>query len=182
MKVEIIIGGRGGQGVLFAGHLIGYAAVKYLGKHAVQTQSYGAESRGGESVSEIIIGDSLEDVEQLVVRGADVGIFMYQNALDAYLHKVNEKGILIIDEDLVPRPPLGRFKVVKVPASRMAEELGPRAPPNMVMLGAFSAITRIIDREVMEEALRDLVQGEQLKENLKSLNRGYRYCLKNRLV
>ena len=175
MKVEVVIGGRGGQGILFAGYLLGYSAVKYLDKYVVQTQTYGAETRGGESVSELIIGDSEEDVEQLVVRKADVGIFMYQSTLNSYSGKLRPDCILIIDKDLVTDIPEGYFKVEEVPALRLAEEVGSPLSSNMVMLGAFSAITKVVELSALERGLRDLISGENLKANLKALRKGYEY-------
>lgn len=43
---KLIFSGVGGQGIISAGILVGEAAVIHEGRHAVQTQSYGAEMRG----------------------------------------------------------------------------------------------------------------------------------------
>ena len=54
MKKEIRICGFGGQGIILAGVVLGEAAVRD-GYQAVQTQSYGPESRGGAARAEVVI-------------------------------------------------------------------------------------------------------------------------------
>ena len=55
MRKEIRFSGSGGQGVILASVILGTAAALYENKHAVQSQSYGPEARGGASKSEVII-------------------------------------------------------------------------------------------------------------------------------
>ena len=45
-RIEIRIGGLGGQGVITAGYVLGQAACLFDQKNATQTQSYGPEARG----------------------------------------------------------------------------------------------------------------------------------------
>ena len=47
MKKDVRICGFGGQGVILAGFIIGKAASVFQDFHAVQSQSYGPEARGG---------------------------------------------------------------------------------------------------------------------------------------
>ena len=56
-RYEIRFSGAGGQGLITAGIILAEAASIIEGKHAVQSQSYGPEARGGASKSEVIIGD-----------------------------------------------------------------------------------------------------------------------------
>ena len=51
---EVRFSGFGGQGVVLSGIIIGRAAALHEGKHSVQTQSYGAEARGGAAMSEVV--------------------------------------------------------------------------------------------------------------------------------
>jgi len=86
-RVEIRISGLGGQGVVLMGEILGRAAV-YDGKHAVQTQSYGAEARGSAARSEVIISD--EKIGFPKVRKCDVLVAMSQSALDKHLKDLRE--------------------------------------------------------------------------------------------
>ncbi len=56
MHQEIIISGFGGQGVLFAGQLLAYAALEE-GRHVTWIPSYGPEMRGGTAHCTIIVSD-----------------------------------------------------------------------------------------------------------------------------
>ncbi len=54
-RVEIKVAGFGGQGMALLGRIIGIAAEQYTEKNAIFTQTYGPESRGGASSSDVII-------------------------------------------------------------------------------------------------------------------------------
>jgi 2-oxoglutarate ferredoxin oxidoreductase subunit gamma len=56
MQTEIIIAGFGGQGVLFAGQLLAYAALGER-KSVTWIPSYGPEMRGGTANCTVIIAD-----------------------------------------------------------------------------------------------------------------------------
>ncbi len=56
MKEEILFAGFGGQGIMFMGKAIAYAAMKE-GKHVTWIPSYGAEVRGGTAYSMVKISD-----------------------------------------------------------------------------------------------------------------------------
>ena len=56
MKIELRLGGSGGQGIILTGIILAEAAIS-MGKNAIQSQSYGPEARGGASKSEIIVSD-----------------------------------------------------------------------------------------------------------------------------
>lgn len=90
-KIEIRIGGRGGQGVVLAGQILGRAAV-YDGKNSVQTQSYGAEARGSATKSEVIIFDS--KIHFPFVRKCDLLIAMDQRAVKENIKDLKENGML----------------------------------------------------------------------------------------
>ena len=73
MRKEIRICGFGGQGIILAGVILGEAATR-AGFMAVQTQSYGPESRGGAARSEVVISsepDSLSYHHQRASRDAE---------------------------------------------------------------------------------------------------------------
>ena len=57
MRTEIRFAGFGGQGIIRSGLILSMAACIYSDKNAVQTQSYGPESRSGSCKSEVVIAD-----------------------------------------------------------------------------------------------------------------------------
>ena len=57
-RCRIVFAGSGGQGIITASVIFAEAAVLYDGLNAVQSQSYGAEARGGLVRSDVIISDA----------------------------------------------------------------------------------------------------------------------------
>ncbi|UCC33220.1 MAG: 2-oxoacid:acceptor oxidoreductase family protein [Candidatus Bathyarchaeota archaeon] len=169
-RVEIRISGLGGQGVVLAGEILGRAAV-YDGKHAVQTQSYGAEARGSAARSEVIISD--EKIGFPKVLKCDILVAMSQSALDMHLKDLKAKGILLTDKDRVKTIPKTNARVFKVPATRIAEiELKSRIYANVVMLGAVIRITNLVTIEAAEKAIENSVPEETKKSNLEGFRKG----------
>jgi len=173
-KTEIRIAGLGGQGVVLAGEILGRAAV-YDGKHAVQTQSYGAEARGGAAKSEVIVSD--EKIRFPMVRRCDVLVAMSQTALEKNLKDLKQDGILMVDEKALKEPPsattLTRFKVYKVPATETAEtKLKSKIYANMVMLGFLTGITRVVSQRAVEKAIADSVSAEAKEDNTSGFRAG----------
>ena len=81
MQTEIIIAGFGGQGVLFAGQLLAYAAMDE-GREVTWIPSYGPEMRGGTANCTVIIAD--EDIGSPLVRNPQAVIAMNLPSLDKY--------------------------------------------------------------------------------------------------
>jgi len=154
LKYEIILSGKGGQGLILAGIILAEAAAIYEGLHVVQTQSYGPEARGGASKSEVIISD--EPIDFPKVLSADIVVALSQEACDAYAKRLKKGGILIVDEDEVKRIPESDGKVYKFPFTRMAvEEVGKAIVTNIVTLGALIGLTKILSPESVMKAIEN---------------------------
>ncbi|MGE5832305.1 MAG: 2-oxoacid:acceptor oxidoreductase family protein, partial [Methanomicrobiales archaeon] len=82
MRHEIRFSGFGGQGIILAAVILGRAAALYDGKHAVQTQVYGPEARGGASMSAVIIDD--EPILYPEVSVPDIYVIMSQEGFERY--------------------------------------------------------------------------------------------------
>jgi len=173
-RTEIRIAGLGGQGVVLAGEILGRAAV-YDGKHAVQTQSYGAEARGSGAKSELIIADG--KIGFPVVRKCDVLVAMSQTALEKNLKDLKPDGVLMVDERVVKELPkatiLARFKVFKVPATETAEtRFKSKIYANMVMLGFLTGVTGVVSQTVVEKAIEDSVPAEVRENDISGFRAG----------
>jgi len=75
-----------------------------------------------------------------------------------YVDGLKDDGILIIDEDLVkiesdiPKT----MKVYKIPATRIADkEVGSKQATNVVMLGAFAVITKVLSIEGLKARIEE---------------------------
>lgn len=166
MRTEIRIAGFGGQGVVLAGRLLGEAAI-LAGKRAVQTQSYGPESRGGAARSEVVISD--QDIDYPKVVKADILVALSQPAFDKYRAAVKEGGKIIVDADLVEAGDAG---ILSVHFAKTADSLGKRMVANSVMLGYLVASTGVIGTESMEATIREKVPEHTIELNLEAFHRG----------
>jgi len=174
MRVEIRFAGFGGQGIIKSGIIIAAAAAIYGGKNAVQTQSYGPESRGGACKSEVVLSE--EEIDFPKVVEPEVLVLMSQHAYNDYAEDLKASGTMIIDPDMIPTErDLKNVKVYRVPATKIAEELGRRIVANIVMIGAFVAITGILDKDVVRESIKANIPKGTEELNLNAFEKGYEY-------
>jgi 2-oxoglutarate ferredoxin oxidoreductase subunit gamma len=106
---------------------------------------------------------------------------MSQEAYNEYAPTLKDGALLIVDEDLVETDDLaGSVKLLSVPATRLAEELGRKIVANIVMLGFFAAVTDVVSVEALREAVRTSVPKGTEEFNLKAFEKGYEYGAVNR--
>jgi 2-oxoglutarate ferredoxin oxidoreductase subunit gamma len=171
---EIRFSGFGGQGIIRCGLIAGKALSLFGNKQATMTQSFGPEARGSACSSQLVVSD--DRVLYPYISTPEILVSMSQEAYDKYEPELRDDGILLLDKDLVkPKPPREKIKSYSVPSTRFAEELGNRIIANLVMLGFFTAITRIVSPEAMKKALPGLVPGRFLELNKKAFDKGYEY-------
>jgi 2-oxoglutarate ferredoxin oxidoreductase subunit gamma len=171
-RYEIRFSGAGGQGLITAGIILAEAASIIEGKHAVQSQSYGPEARGGASKSEVIIGDAPIDYPKATI--VDACLAMTQEAADKYAVGIKDGGLLLVDTDFVKNPPKGNFKVYDMPIMRTAQdEVGRVIVANVIALGAMIALTDVVSRDAGQEAVLRRVPEAFVDLNKKAYNLGY---------
>ncbi len=171
---EIRFSGFGGQGIIRCGLIAGKALSLFDNKQATMTQSFGPEARGSACSSQLLVSD--DRVLYPYISAPEILVSMSQEAYEKYEPELRDDGILLIDKDLVkPKPPREKIKTFSIPSTRFAEELGNRIIANLVMLGFFTAITRIVSPEAMKKALPGLVPGRFLELNKRAFDKGYEY-------
>ncbi|HBF41552.1 MAG TPA: 2-oxoacid:ferredoxin oxidoreductase subunit gamma [Anaerolineaceae bacterium] len=152
MQNEILIAGFGGQGVLFAGQLLAYAAMDE-GKQVTWIPSYGPEMRGGTANCTVIISD--EEIGSPLVSHPQAVIAMNRPSLDKYEPLVKPDGVLVVNTSMVDRKTTRTdIKVVEVDANAMAEKLGDKRMSNMVLLGALLGQLGVLPMKAIEHALQ----------------------------
>ena len=109
-------------------------------------------------------------------------IIMSQGAYTKYVPTLAADGLLLIDDSLVTLPPEHRadIKTFGIPATQIAEEAGNNRAANTVMLGFWAAITGIVSREAMRQAVAESVPGKAVDLNLKVFEIGYEKGLEHR--
>jgi 2-oxoglutarate ferredoxin oxidoreductase subunit gamma len=176
MRKEIRIAGFGGQGIVLAGKILGEAGV-HAGYRAVQTQSYGPESRGGAARSEIVIADGTVDYPRVI--DADVLVVLSQPGFGKYFSDTKKNGHIIIDTDLVEAKDKEKDKrLIKVPFTKTADKLGKKIVANIVMIGYLTAFLELAPKKVMKDTIMDNIPKGTEKLNSKAYEKGYELGLK----
>jgi 2-oxoglutarate ferredoxin oxidoreductase subunit gamma len=166
MHHEIIMAGTGGQGIMVMGQLLAHAAL-IEDKNLVWFPSYGPESRGGTANCTVII--SSNEIGSPVTPTPDTLIAMPQMALDKYVSAVQHEGIILVNSSLTTLPECrGDCRIISVPASATADELGNYRIANMVMLGAFVESLKPVKLESVCQALANVLPKH--RHNLIPLN------------
>lgn len=175
-RVEVTLGGFGGQGIILAGYILGRAAAVHAGRNAVMNQAYGPESRGGACKTEVVIAEG--DIASPRVGSPDVVVVMSQEAYHEYAVGRPAHSLLIIDQDLVEldeEREKGRV-ILRAPATQLAEELGRRVVANVVMLGFLCGATKVVDEGAMHDAVAASVPKGTEELNVKAFDAGFEYA------
>lgn len=171
-RLEICISGSGGQGILLAGVILAKAACLHDGKNAVQTQSYGPESRGGASACEVVISGGEIDYPKLMK--IDLLLALTQEALKKRLPLLRPGGTVIIDSVYVKEPPKDVAPLYAAPFSQLAiSEFGNVLVANMIALGMLVGVSGVVSRDAVKEALAAGVREKFKEINLRALDRGF---------
>ena len=173
MRVEVLIAGRGGQGILLMGHVLGNAAARYSGYYVTATESYSAETRGGDSRADVIIADSEEELDYIKVRRADVAVFMFSEQAVKYSGLVPRNSSVFIDTTYVRDMPAAGWRVFGAPYTRIAEvRVGTFRVANLVALGHVVGVTGLVKPEHVLKSVEDVVREEWVKANKEAFKLG----------
>lgn len=154
-ETKVIISGFGGQGVMLLGQLLAHAAVLEKKKVAF-LQSYGNEMRGGTANCSVIISD--EEVGSPIVEKAHYCIAMNIQSVDRFEPLLIRNGLLVLNSSLIPKKNKRRdVKVLRIPATNIANEIGAILVANMVIFGAFIKVSKIAGLESVNKALSEVL-------------------------
>lgn len=173
MQAEIIISGFGGQGTLYAGQLMAYAAMDE-GKHVTWIPSYGPEMRGGTANCTVVVSD--DEIGSPTALHPAAVIAMNLPSLDKYEPLIKPGGYLIVNEDMVNRATVrDDIHILMIPANKIAMEIGNERAANMVLLGALEGNLHLLEDGALEGAL-EAHTAARLKKfipmNIEALHRG----------
>ncbi len=155
MLEEIIIAGFGGQGVMSMGQLIAYAGM-LEGKGVSWLPSYGPEQRGGTANCAVVVSD--EPVGSPLVTAPSTAIVLNNPSFDKFEPRVRPGGLLLINSSLVMRVSERKdINIIELPATDLANDLGNSRVANMILLGAFLELTKIVSTESVIESLKKVL-------------------------
>lgn len=176
LETRIVIGGFGGQGILFLGRILAYAGM-LENKEVTWFPSYGAEVRGGTANCTVILSDEL--IGSPVVANPDILIVMNEASLIKFLPRLKQNGLFLFDSSLIKGPRLRTdIENVSVPATEISNTISNTKSANMVLLGAFIAKTGILnDASVFEALENSRPDGKKrgINGNKKAISEGRQY-------
>lgn len=175
MQHAAVFGGFGGQGILFAGHVLAQAAV--LEDRVVSWMpSYGPEMRGGTASCTVIVSD--QPIGSPIVDAADSVVALTPPALAKFESLAAAGGLLVVNASLIeaePRRP--DLEVLPIPCTALARASGDDRLVSVVALGALIAHRPIVHPDSIRQALADLVGDAHpalLAADLAAFSSGYR--------
>lgn len=174
MQKEIIIAGFGGQGVLFGGQVLAYAAMD-TGREVTWIPSYGPEMRGGTANCTVIIAD--DEIGSPLVKNPPLAITLNLPSFDKYEELLAPGGTLVVNQSMVDRgAKRDDIHVIFVPCNEIAEEIGDKKLLNMVAVGALLTTLPELTLKDIEKALENHLPERHkhlLPKNYEALRRGF---------
>ncbi|OPJ54689.1 2-oxoacid:acceptor oxidoreductase family protein [Alkalithermobacter paradoxus] len=150
---KIICSGFGGQGIMSMGQLLAYAGM-LEGKEVSWLPSYGPEMRGGTANCSVIVSDKPVG-SPVVTNDCSTAVVMNLPSLLKFESAIVPGGKILINSSLIEdKAERTDITAYYVPANEIAQELGNIKVANMVMLGAYLELTKIVKVETVVEALR----------------------------
>ena len=176
---RIIVAGFGGQGVMMVGKLLAHAGM-LEGKNVSWLPSYGPEMRGGTANCHVILAEQM--IGAPIVTEATCVIAMNLPSLDKFEAALQSGGRLLWNSSLIRRTAVRQdVQVLAIPVNDLANQQGSLKVANVVMLGAYIALSRAVTPETMIAVLKEtLGQNKRhlLDINLNALAAGMKYATK----
>ena len=158
---KVIIAGFGGQGVMLMGQILSYCATA-KDINTLWFPSYGPETRGGTANCSVTISE--ESVNSPVISTPDSVMIMNKPSLNKFMPKLKKGGNLFANTSLVKGLEYrDDVKVYEIPANDLALEIGNLKVANMVMIGAYLAVTNIFTEDEVINVLKQKFTGEKAK-------------------
>lgn len=185
MKLDIILSGVGGQGILSIATIIGEACLRE-GLHIKQAEVHGMSQRGGDVQSNLRISSEPIYSDLIALSSADAIISLEPMEALRYIPYLSEEGWIVTNSSPfvnIPNYPemddiLSELNslpnVILLDVDKIAKEAGAGRSANMALLGAASVILGI-DPAKLEEAIIKvfLGKGERIVEmNIKAFRGG----------
>lgn len=170
MRKEIVIAGFGGQGIQRLGKTLA-KALDDKGFLVSLKSNYGPAARGGGSFSQVVVKESLEDWPEALM--VDILVAMSQEGYNAWISKTSLESKVFFDVDMVKTVPPPRAHQYAIPATKVANELGPQIVANMVMFGAVAAVTGLFSLEDLFGVIKKEA-GKFSEVNLEAVKEGYK--------
>jgi 2-oxoisovalerate ferredoxin oxidoreductase beta subunit len=157
IDLHVRVAGFGGQGVLLLGEVLAEAGLD-AGLEVSWLPSYGPEMRSGTSNCHVRL--SKQTIDSPLVTSPGILVAMNEPSLRKFDKSVRPGGWVIYNGEEFPADCVrDDVRVLAVPFTRVAHELGNARACNMVMLGALLEIAGALPQSSVDAALRRLIKN-----------------------
>jgi 2-oxoisovalerate ferredoxin oxidoreductase beta subunit len=171
--VAVKFAGAGGDGAQTIALLTTRAAINE-GWDSTYIPSYGPESRGGTSYADVHI--ARDEVLSPACPEPHVLVAFNAPSLEKFGPRVRSGGLALYDSSVIASPPAldNGVRMIGVPCTAIALELGTRMVKNTVALGALQAVASLFPEESFRTVIRTALQQDcaLLEMNEEAFTRG----------
>ena len=191
MKLDIILAGVGGQGILSIATILGEAATK-ADLHLKQAEVHGMSQRGGDVQSNLRL--STDPIRSDLIEKGKADLIIAMEPMEAlrYVQYLSKDGAIVtssvpfvnipnypaveaIEKELATFPCVKKHDIEEV-----ARESGNSKGSNMVLLGMAAPFIKILSPEQLREAIKTVFAAkgrETVESNLKAFDNGYKLSI-----
>ena len=170
-RSRIVFSGSGGQGVITAAIILAKAAALFEGRHAIQSQSYGAAARGGATRSDVIIDDS--EIFFPKVIQPNVLVSLTQESYNKFSPIIRPGGLLLVDSRYVDIEKKVDAKHMSLPMyETVMDKVGKPIVFNICMLGTLIGATNLLRPESVMKVLETTIPADFMEMNRKAMDLG----------
>ena len=173
--LNIKVAGFGGQGILLLGQLLAEMGMRE-GLEVSWLPSYGPEMRSGSAHCHVCLSE--QRIGSPLIERPDVLIAMNELSLRKFAAQVGPRGTIFFNHERLPEGlavPAGA-RVICLPATHMADQLGAGKVANVVMLGGLLESTECLSAATAMAVLEAKVRNQPLLElDRKALEAGRRF-------
>ncbi len=170
-EVSMKISGFGGQGILFAGVALAEAGMRE-GLQVSWIPSYGPEMRGGTAHCHVKL--SRHTIASPLINRPSTVIAFNEPSVEKFVGELLPGGLMMLNSSMVTaKPSRTDIRIVEVPVTDAAREVGNPKVANMVMLGAYLQVTGAVNDESVLCALAEHgLRADLIELNRKALQAG----------
>lgn len=178
MYFDMIVAGFGGQGVMFIGNLVAYAAMDE-GHNVTYMPVYGVEMRGGTANCTVVVSD--EAIGSPIIHHPVCSIIMNKPSLLKFGPSVKKDGFLLVNASLIKAKDV-KIKgpeIIMVPTIELAKEIGNDRLGNMIVLGALAEKTGVTSLESLTRAMKKNLPErthKMIPANVRAMERGAEFA------
>ena len=178
MERELLFTGIGGQGVQLAAQVLARAAIAE-GRSVQMFGSYGGMMRGGNTEATVVIADGAIEAPPTVSE-AWSAIFMHHDFSAPSRAKLRRGSLVLVNTTVFEGSfDSDEYRVVDVPATDLAVDLGNIMTASMIMLGAYVGATGMVGFDALDTAVTASLpayRAQHVARNVAAIRAGFEFA------